>query len=65
MCGRYNCECAYLIIPQPTDVSPEIPIIRRVRVQGGVCVLVVIPVIRDPLDRVALKANHSVRSSTI
>jgi hypothetical protein len=38
-------------------VSPEVPVIGGVGVQGSVCVLVVIPVIRDPLDRIALKAK--------
>lgn len=36
---------AYIIVPEPANVGPEVPLVGGVGVQGGVCVSVMIPVI--------------------
>lgn len=52
-------KCANLIVPQPSNVSPEVSVVGGVGVQGGVCVGVMVAMIRDPLDRVALHAEQT------
>ena len=35
----------YIIIPEPANVGPEVPLIGGVGVQGGVCVSMMVPMV--------------------